>query len=143
VRERLAAGQELSALAGALARPGPADPRRELESIVRELYATLASHRTGIKLLDRSARGLPELAALWFAGARRGLIERLAAYLETRIGRGLLRPVPDAVVAARLIIETTVFWAVHRHWDAHPEAVDDAVAEATVVAFITGALVKE
>jgi len=57
--------------------------------------------------------------------------------------RKLLRPLPDAAVAARLLIETIVFWAVHRHWDPHPQTVDEAVAKDTVVRFIVGALVKE
>jgi hypothetical protein len=32
---------------------------------------------------------------------------------------------------------------VHRHWDAHPQAIDEATAKATVIRFITGALVEE
>jgi hypothetical protein len=36
-----------------------------------------------------------------------------------------------------------VFWAVHRHWDPHPQRVDESVAEETVVRFIVGALAKE
>jgi hypothetical protein len=36
-----------------------------------------------------------------------------------------------------------VFWAVHRHWDPHPDVVDEAVAKETVVAFVTNALLKE
>ena len=29
---------------------------------------------------------------------------------------------PDRAVAARLVLETLVFWAVHRHWDPGPSA---------------------
>jgi hypothetical protein len=32
---------------------------------------------------------------------------------------------------------------VHRHWDAHPEAIEEPTAKATVIRFITGALVEE
>src|SRR5689334_18047573 len=78
VREQLAQGQVPSALAKALSRERVPDVRAELEGIVRELYETLASNRRGIKLLDRSARDYPELAALWFEGARSGLIALLA-----------------------------------------------------------------
>ena len=46
-------------------------------------------------------------------------------------------------MAARLIIETVVFWAVHRHWDPHPQVVDEQVAQSTVVQLIRDALVKE
>jgi len=143
VRERLAKNQMPAALTAALGRSRVPDPRAELEAIVRELYDALAHNRRGIKLLDRSAPDYPELAALWFEGARGGLVGRLGQYLEDRSRRKLLRPVPDAAVAARLIIETLVFWAVHRHWDSHPQPVDESVAKETVVRFIVSALAKE
>ena len=143
VRERLAKNQMPAALTAALGRSRVPDPRAELEAIVRELYDALAHNRRGIKLLDRSAPDYPALAALWFEGARGGLVERLGQYLEDRSRRKLLRPVPDAAVAARLIIETLVFWAVHRHWDPHPQRVDESVAKETVLRFIVSALAKE
>ena len=68
---------------------------------------------------------------------------RVAQYIDDRMRRKLLRPFPDAAVAARLVIETVVFWAVHRHWDPHPQPVDEAVAKDTVVRFVVNALVKE
>jgi AcrR family transcriptional regulator len=143
VRERLAKQQVPAALTAALATRRLVDPRAELERIVRELYDALARNRRGIKLLDRSAPEYPELAALWFEGARGGLVARLAQYLEDRSRRKLLRPVPDAAVAARLLIETVIFWAVHRHWDPHPQPVDESIAKETVVRFIVSAFAKE
>jgi AcrR family transcriptional regulator len=143
VRERLAKHQVPAALTAALGRSRVPDPRAELEEIVRELYDALARNRRGIKLLDRSAPDHPELAALWFEGARGGLVGLLGQYLEDRSRRKLLRPVPNAAVAARLLIEMVVFWAVHRHWDPHPQPVDESVAKETVVRFIVSALAKE
>ena len=143
VRERLAKNQVPAALTAALGRGRVRDPRAELEGIVRELYDALSHNRRGIKLLDRAAPDYPELAALWFQGARGGLVGLLGQYLEDRSRRKRLRPVPDAAVAARLLIETVVFWAVHRHWDPHPQRVDESVAKETVVRFIVGALAKE
>ena len=143
IRERLAQQQILPALAGALARQRVKDPRAELAVIVDELYDTLARNRHGIKLLDRSAQDLPELAALWFDAARGGLVTLLAQYLETRMQRKLLRPLPDAAVTARLIIEAVSFWAVHRHWDPRPQVVEETVARETVRHFIVNALGKE
>jgi AcrR family transcriptional regulator len=143
VRERLAKNQVPAALTAALGRSRVPEPRAELEEIVRELYDALAHNRRGIKLLDRSAPDYPELAALWFEGARAGLVGLLGRYLEDRSRRKLLRPVPDAAVAARLLIETVMFWAVHRHWDAHPQPVDESAAKETVVRFIVSALAKE
>ena len=60
-----------------------------------------------------------------------------------RIRRKLFRIVPAVAVAARVIMETIVTWAVHRHWDPSPQAIDDQVADDTVVQFIVGGLMKE
>ena len=143
VRERIAQSQVPPTLARALAGKRVHDAPAELEAIVRELYDTLAVNRRGIKLLDRSARDYPELAALWFVRGRGGLIALLAQYLGERVRRRAFRSVPDTTVAARLIIETVTFWAVHRHSDLHPQVVDDAVAKDTVVQFIARALIEE
>jgi AcrR family transcriptional regulator len=143
VRVRLAKQQVPATLSAALGRKRVPDARVELEGIVRELYEMLARNRRGIRLLDRAAPDSPELAALWFEGARRGLVGLLAQYLQDRSRRKLLRPVADAAVAARLLIETMVFWAVHRHWDPHPQSVDESVARETVVRFLVSALAKE
>lgn len=143
VRERLAANQTFPALTAVLTRQRVTDARAELAAVVEELYDTLARNRYGITLLDRSARDYPELAALWFEGARGGVKALLMQYLESRRRRKLLRPLPDVAVAARLLLETVVFWAVHRHWDPHPQPVDEAVARDTVVQFMVNALVPE
>ncbi len=143
VRQRLAENQTLGALSSALARQRVTDVRGEIKAIVTELYDAMARNRHGLKLLDRSAPDMPELAALWFEGARGGLIAGLGHYLQDRIRRGKLRSVPDTALMARLIIETVVFWAVHRHWDPHPQTVEEPVARRTVVQVICDALVKE
>ena len=140
IRDRLAGESVLPALKSALTRPNVTDASAELEAVLRELYDVLRRNRCGIKLLDRSAPDLPELGALWFEGVRVGAMERIGKYLETRIRAKKLRPVPDITAAARLIIETAVFWSVHRHWDPHPQAVDERVAQDTVVRFLVGAL---
>jgi AcrR family transcriptional regulator len=142
IASRLAENGVPPTLASALERRRESDSRLELEAIVRELYDTLSRNRRGLKLLDRSAPDLPELASLWFEGARGGLFGLLGQYLERRIRAGLFRPVPDTTVAARLIIETVVFWAVHRYWDEHADPVSDDVAKDTVVQFVVSALAK-
>jgi len=143
VRQRLLENRSLAALGAALGRQRVTNARAEIAAIVVELYQAMAHNRHGLRLLDRAAADMPELAALWFAGARGGLIAMLEQYLRDRTRRGKLRPVPDTSVAARLIIETVVFWAVHRHWDPHPQTVRDDIAQATVVQLICDALVKE
>jgi AcrR family transcriptional regulator len=142
VRELVARGQVPPTLARALAQTRVTDVRAEFEAIVRELYDTLAANRWGIKLLDRSAQDFPELAAVWFEGARGGLIRLLSQYLDERVRRRVFWSVPDTAVAARLIIETVVFWAVHRHADPHPQPVDESVGKETVVQFLTRAFIN-
>jgi AcrR family transcriptional regulator len=142
-RKRLAEQPPLPALLAAVSRQRVNDPRAELTEIVHEIYHTLSRNRRAIKLMDRSAQFHPELAAVWFTGARGTLLDLLSEYLDSRIRRKLFRPVPDTVVAARVIMETIVTWAVHRHWDPSPQAIDDQVAEDTVVQFIVGGLMKE
>jgi AcrR family transcriptional regulator len=141
VAAALAERQPFSALQAALSRRRVADVRAELEAILRELYGTLERNRRGLKLVDRCAHDHPDLAALWFKGGRQFLLELLAQYFRSRSKR--LRSVPDWSIAARIVIENLVLWAVHRHWDPAPQPVDDRVAENAVVQFILDALVEE
>lgn len=143
VRERVAQSGVPPTLARALAGTRVNDVRAEFAAIIRELYDTLAANRRGIKLLDRSARDYPELAAIWFESARGGLVRLLTQYLDERARRRVFQAVPDTAIAARLIIETVTFWAVHRHSDPHPQRVEEAVARDTVVQFLTRAFIKE
>ncbi len=141
VATTLAERQSFPTLHGALARRRPGSVRPELEAILRELYGTLARNRTGLKLIDRCAVDHPELAALWFTRGRQFLLALLLQYLRQR--RNHVRPSPKPAVAARIVLETLVFWAVHRHWDPAPQPVDDRVAEDVVVRFLLDAVVKE
>jgi len=136
VRERLSRNQVPQTLVAALCTRRVSDAGAELGAIAGELFDTLAANRRGIKLLDRSAQDLPELAALWFQGARGGLIRTLQSYLDGRVRGGLLRTFPDTAVAARIAIEILVFWAVHRHWDPQPQIVEEAAVRDTVIKFI-------
>lgn len=140
VAERLAVESELPALAAAMSRRRVSSPRVEVEGIVRELYAVLARNRVGLKLIDRCAPDYPDLAALHYGVARHGLPVRMRAYLDARARRPAYRSFTDTAVAARMVVETVAFWAVHRHWDPSPQIVDEASAEATVVEFLCGAL---
>src|SRR5262245_15228313 len=70
VGDRLAREGRLHALTAALARARVRNAGEELAEILGELYDVLARNRHGLKLIDCSARDMPELAALWFSGAR-------------------------------------------------------------------------
>lgn len=140
VARALAERQAFPALREALARRTARNVGSELEAILRELYGTLARNREGLKVVDRCAGDHPDLAALWFTRGRELLLSLLVQYLGHR--RRHLRPSPHPAVAARVVLETLVFWAVHRHWDPAPQQVDDRAAEDAVIRFLLDALVK-
>jgi AcrR family transcriptional regulator len=142
VRRKLASENALPSLDAALLRKRVVNLRTELEEILAELYDLLARNRTGIKLLDRCAPDYPELARVWNRAGRAGALARLSRYLDERGRRGRLRRFTDEPVAARLVLETLVFWAVHRHWDPAPQTFDEASAKRTVVEFLASALLS-
>ena len=143
LEKRLSEESALPSLAAALSRTRLRDVRAELDAVLGELYDSLASHRTAIKLVERCAPDYPELAKVWYRAGREEALSRLAHYLDGRARRGRLRRFEDGAVTARIVLETLVFWAVHRHWDLSPQAVDEDSARRTVLAFLTSALVKE
>jgi AcrR family transcriptional regulator len=141
VAKALAAGQSLPMLAAALERQRSSDVRRELEGILRELYGVLSHNRVGLKLIDRCAQDHPDLAALWFKGGREYLLNQLVSYLQMRQRR--LRKISDFPIAARIVLENLVLWAVHRHWDPSPQVMDEKVAEDTLIELLLDGLIKE
>ena len=143
VRGRLAEEGTLPSLTAALSRARVVDVRAELETVLGEIYDALARHRTAIKLLDRCAPDYPELAKAWYRAGREDALTLLGRYLDDRARRGRLRRFENSAVAARIVLETLVFWAVHRHWDPSPQAVDEDVAKRTVLAFLLASLLKE
>ncbi len=133
VKDRLGEQPASATPRAALRRPGGHGEASELSRILRELYEAMTRNKTGIKLVDRCAVEYPALAKVWFTHGREALLGELTQYLEQGIRTGRLRQVPDSIVAARLIMETLVFLAVHRHWDPSPSPVDSRVAQDTVV----------
>ncbi|MHA6784311.1 TetR/AcrR family transcriptional regulator [Pseudonocardia saturnea] len=125
--------------------PGPVV--EEITAIVTDLMARLTRHRRAIKLVDRCAPEIDELAQLWFGAGRAQLVERLRDYLTGRAAQGLLRPYPAWDVVARTLVESCVLWAVHRHWDPAPEpfrtARPDDDVSATLAALFAAALGAE
>jgi len=139
--ERLAAGQVMPALADALGGRKRAT-RDELAAIAGDIYDALARNRVGIKLVDRSARDIPELGKIWFGGARGFLVDALSHYLTDRMRARRLRPTLDVGIAARFIVETCAFWAVHRHWDAARQDLPEERVRAAVIDLVVAALIE-
>jgi AcrR family transcriptional regulator len=139
---RIGVGEQMSirSLDRALRRRRVADAAGELEGIVRELFMLTALTRTATEMIERSARDVPEFAALMDSDLRGPLLARLRDYLERRARSGQLRRTPDAAATARLVLETVAWFARHRHSDPDGAAISDDVAEDTVVDVLVHAL---
>jgi AcrR family transcriptional regulator len=120
VRERLAA--EAADLVGAAG-------LSQLDVLLAELYARVARNRFALKLVDRCAADVPELAAVWFGEGRWAQHRLLVEAITQGIDGGRYRAVPSPEVLARTLLEAVAFWAMHRHFDPSPQDVtdDDAV----------------
>jgi len=140
LRERMATEMSNSGLKRALSSSPPADARAELEAIVREYYSAVARMRRGFDLVERSAIDLPELAQLLYIERRRTFIADLTRYIESRIASGAFRPLPDPPTAARLLLETVVWFARHRHRTPDSSMISDEVALETTVDFLVNGL---
>ncbi len=141
--ERALRKMPLPRLRAALATDEPADVVPELRGIVEELYDLVARYWPLVAVIERCAAELPELDALWFGAERAGVYGDLARYLEHRTASGLLRPMPDAVIAARVVGESLAWFAWHRHEGRDSALYDDAAARCTVIEFVCAALLRE
>jgi AcrR family transcriptional regulator len=122
---------------------GSRDARPEFREVLANLYRRASRNRFAIKLADRCASEHPDLAAVWFGRGRWAQHELLMQYMRTRIEAGCLRPVPSLPVAARTVLETVAFWAVHRHWDPSPQSIEEDAVEDAVVDLLVHSLIQE
>lgn len=113
--------------------------QEELGAIVEEIYDFIAQNRIVLSMFERCAEDLPELAQWYFVERRRGLLVALGEFLEARISAGLLRPVPDVPTAARFIIESIAWFALHRHGDPDSAMLTDENSRSTVRALVPAA----
>lgn len=123
----------------------PSDRRAELTAIVTDLYARLARHRIAIKLIDRCAPELPDLAEVWFGTGRQTQVGALQAYLVGRQRAGSVNLPGPAPLVARTIVELCALWAVHCQFDPAPPAdtqagpIDDAAVAAMLAEMVVRA----
>ena len=108
------------------------DVEHELQMIVDALYGLIENNRTVLQLVARCSEELPELAQWYFVENRRSILARLGEFLTARIEAGLLAPVPDVAVAARFIVETIAWFAMHRHGDPDSAMLSDEACRSTV-----------
>jgi AcrR family transcriptional regulator len=128
-------------LGGAASLPPVDDVAAELDSIVTEFYDWLARYWRGIRIVEKCALEWPELSTFFYAELRRGGLDRLERYLEGRASEGRLRAMPDYAVAARVILETVSFFAMHRHTAPYSDGLDVASTRETVLAVLRGGFV--
>src|ERR1043166_3215532 len=121
----------------------PVSVTREVEGIVGEIYAWLHRYRRAIQLVDNCAGDWPQVARLFYRRFWRGGARRLADYLRRRIGEGKLPARGDPLAAARFVIESLAWMAVHREWALDGAEIHDAQAEATAIALLVPAIVGD
>ena len=110
----------------------PDDPAGELRDILGELYDRTAATRRAADMIERSARDLPALADFFAREVRGPLFTRMERYVRARTEWSLFR-CPDPEAAARLLVETVMYAARHRHGDPQPPgASEDDFREATL-----------
>ena len=131
----------VSRLRSALHGDEPADVPGELRGIVEELYDVIERHWPLLAVIERCAAELPELDAAWFGEVRPGYNSGLGRYLERRMASGALRPMPDAMLAAKVVIESVAWFAWHRRDGRDAGLYDDQAARRTVIEFACAALV--
>ena len=125
LRSHLEAAFQLPLFEAALARRRITDARAELEALVRELYARVATNRRVMTVVERSAIDLPELFQIYFVTLRRDFFARFARYIEQRQNAGHFRDDVDPVVAARVVLESVTYFARHRFGDPDPTLLPD------------------
>lgn len=121
--------------------PAVVDARSELRGILEEFYDWLARYWRGIRLVERCALEWPELSTFFYRELRRGGLARLERYLTGRAAEGRLRPMPDAAVAARAILETVSFFAMHRHTAPDSQEMEEGATRETVLTLLLNGLI--
>jgi AcrR family transcriptional regulator len=139
--EAIAASFALPKLDSALSRRRVTDPAAELAGVVDELYERTLATRQAADVVERSARDVPELAAVFYGKVRRGLFDRMERLVTKRIASGHYHD-RDPRVMARLIIETVTTFARHIYGDVEPPAFDLVLARPLVVATLASGIVR-
>lgn len=130
-------------LQAALRSKEPADVTQELRGIVEERYDLIERYWPLLAVIERCAVEMSEVEAVWFGAARNRFYSELAEYLTRRMASGRLRPMPDALVTARLITESVAWFAWHRRGGRDVELYDDQTSRDTVIEFVCAALIPD
>ncbi|MHB0884502.1 MAG: TetR/AcrR family transcriptional regulator [Bacillota bacterium] len=140
LRQAMSLEEYMPRLAAVLAGRPSAQKIDDLEVVIGELYDKAYAHRVGINLIENSAIDWPDMADVFFGGLRRQLIAALMQYIELGIAAGEIRAVPDVDVAARFVLETVAWFAIHRHGDPGTKDFSDEAAREGVIDLVAASL---
>ena len=136
IRARMEEHGRFERLRAAIREPAQ-DTFREMSDIIGDIYDIMSDNRSTVRLLSASARDQCDIAAIWYDGARVGLLHLLREYLRGRHAAGVLTPTPSVTIQARMLIETMHWFAVDRHWDLRPDDLPDELVRDTIVQNLT------
>jgi len=139
--EAIAATFALPKLDAALARRRVKDAAGELTDVIGELYERTLATREAADVVERSARDVPELAAVFYGKVRKDLFERLERLVARRIASGHYCDREPSVIA-RLIIETVTTFARHIYRDVEAPKFDLELARAPIIATLVRGIVS-
>ncbi|MCP4750537.1 MAG: helix-turn-helix transcriptional regulator, partial [Proteobacteria bacterium] len=97
-----------------------ANPRQELENIVRELYSTIHDFRILFVMLSRSTLDWPELDDVYNKYVRNPIKRLLKQYLDKRISKKHFRQVPNSLASMRLVTDLVTWSAIQKHSSSDP-----------------------
>jgi AcrR family transcriptional regulator len=140
--DAIAANFALPCLDKALGRRRVTDAGAELAEVIDELYERTLVTRQAADVLERSARDVPELAAVFYGKVRRGLFERLERLIARRIASGHYHD-RDPRVVARFIAETVTTFARHIHGDVEPPGFDLGLAREIIIETLVTGIVRD
>lgn len=138
--EAIAANFALPKLDAALKRRRVTDAAAELTEVIDEFYERTLLTRQAADVVERSARDVPELAAVFYGKVRNDLFGRMERLIARRIASGHYRD-GDTKVLARMVIETVTTFARHIYNDLGPPAFDLAKARPVIVATLVRGIV--
>lgn len=143
VRARLEASARSLELTRVVADPGARVTRACFEIIVHDLFSHLHRERRALKVLDRCAADVPELAEVWFGEGRWEQVSQLERLFTRGIASGDLHSVESVPLAARMVLELIATWAIHIPWDPAPKLYDHETVERAVTRMLVNAYTKE
>jgi len=139
--EAIAATFALPRLDTALAQRRVTNAAAELTEVIDEFYERTLSTRQAADVLERSARDVPELAAVFYGKVRRNLFDRMERLIAHRIASGHYHD-RDPNVLARFVVETITTFARHIYNDVEPPDFDLALARTAIIETVVAGIVR-